>query len=214
MYRIYDESVLTSEPSMNVLQLDASILGDNSVSRALTQEIVESLRLGSAELKLTHLDLVADPVPVSDGRLLAARATAADARSADQQALVARADTAMAQLLAADLLVIGAPMYNFGIPSQLKAWIDLVSVAGVSFRYGPNGAEGMLTGKRAVIAATAGGQHAGQPSGLAHADYLKFLLNFLGLSDVRVVTAEGLAMGPAVREPALAAARAQIAALA
>lgn len=199
---------------MNVLHLDASILGEHSVSRQLTREIVESMRLGTAELQVTHRDLVADPVPVSDGALLAARNTPADARSAAQQALAATADTAVAQLLAADVLVIGAPMYNFSIPSQLKAWIDLVAVAGVTFRYGPNGAEGLLTGKRAVIVATAGGQHAGKPSGVAHADYLKLLLNFLGVQDVRVVTAEGLAMGPAVREPALAAARAQIAALA
>lgn len=199
---------------MNVLHLDASILGDHSVSRQLTQQIVEALRLGTADLTVTHRDLVADPVPVSDGALLAARGTPADARSTAQQALVAQADTAIAQLFAADLLVIGAPMYNFSIPSQLKAWIDLISVAGVTFRYGPNGAEGLLTGRRAVVVATAGGQHAGKPSGIAHADYLKLLLNFLGVQDVRVVTAEGLAMGPAVREPALAAARAQIAALA
>lgn len=161
-------------------------------------------------LRVSYRDLVADPVPVSDGALLGARALPAAERSAEQSALVSRADAVMAELLAADVLVIGAPMYNFSIPSQLKAWIDLVSVAGVTFRYGPNGAEGLLKGKRAVIVATAGGQHAGQPSGRAHVDYLRLLLAFLGVTDVQVIAAEGLAMGPQVREPALASARGQV----
>lgn len=141
---------------------------------------------------------------------LVARNTPAAERSAEQAALVHRAGTVIAELLAADRLVIGAPMYNPSIPGQLKAWIDLVSVAGVTFCYGPDGAEGLLKGKRAVIVATAGGQHAGRPSGRAHADCLQLLLSFLGVADVLVISAEGLAMGPAVREPALAWARALV----
>jgi FMN-dependent NADH-azoreductase len=199
---------------MNILHLDSSILGTHSVSRQLTAAVVQQLRAADASTGVSYRDLAADPVPVSDGDLLSARSTPADERSAEQVALVSRADVVMAELLAADVLVIGAPMYNFSIPSQLKTWIDLVSVAGVTFRYGPNGAEGLLQDKRAVIVATAGGKHAGQPSGRAHADYLKLLLSFLGVTDVRVVTAEGLAMGPEVREPALALARSQVAELA
>lgn len=199
---------------MNILHLDSSILGTHSVSRQLTADVVRQLRSADSSAHVSYRDLAADPVPVSDGALMVARATPAPERSAEQAALVSRADAVMAELLATDVLVIGAPMYNFSIPSQLKAWIDLVSVAGVTFRYGPNGAEGMLAHKRAIIVATAGGQHAGQPSGRAHADYLRLLLAFLGVSDVRVIAAEGLAMGPAVREPALAAARGQVAELA
>lgn len=199
---------------MKILHLDSSILGAHSVSRQLTSEVVQQLRAADGAAVVTYRDLAADPVPTSDGALLAARTTPAAQRSADQAALVQRADTVVAELLAADVLVLGAPMYNFSIPSQLKAWIDLVSVAGVTFRYGPNGAEGLLTGKRAVIVATAGGQHAGQPSGRAHADYLQLLLSFLGVSDVRVISAEGLAMGPTVRDPALASARVQVGELA
>lgn len=195
---------------MNILHLDSSILGAHSVSRQLAAEVVQQLRSGAATARVSYRDLVADPVPVSDGALLGARALPAAERSAEQAALVRRADAVMAELLAADVLVIGAPMYNFSIPSQLKAWIDLVSVAGVTFRYGPNGAEGLLKGKRAVIVATAGGQHAGQPSGRAHVDYLRLLLAFLGVTDVQVIAAEGLAMGPQVREPALASARGQV----
>jgi FMN-dependent NADH-azoreductase len=176
--------------------------------------VVQQLRSADSSARVRYRDLAADPVPASDGALMVARATPAPERSAEQAALVSRADAVMAELLATDVLVIGAPMYNFSIPSQIKAWIDLVSVAGVTFRYGPNGAEGMLKHKRAIIVATAGGQHAGQPSGRAHAGYLRLLLAFLGVSNVQLIAAEGLAMGPEVRDPALAAARGQVAELA
>lgn len=195
---------------MKLLHLDSSILGDQSVSRHLGRELVEAIRLAEAQVDLRYRDLAAEPPPAFDATLLAARALPAEARSAAQRELVARADAVLAEFVDADLLVIGAPMYNFGIPSQLKSWIDLVSVAGVTFRYGANGPEGLMKGKRALIVATSGGQHAGKP-GLGHVDYLQSLLNFLGVEDVRVITAEGLAMGPGVREPALAAARERIA---
>lgn len=198
---------------MKLLHLDSSILGEHSVSRRLTAEVVEAFRLGEPQVDTTYRDLAADPVPLIDATLLAARSRPAAERSADEQALVARADAVLAEFLAAETLVIGAPMYNFALPAQLKAWIDLITVAGVTFRYGAHGAEGLATVQRAIIVATAGGQHAGQPSGEAHADYLQRLLRFLGVADVRIVTAEGLAMGDAVRGPALEAARAQIAAL-
>lgn len=197
---------------MNVLHLDSSILADQSVSRTLTHEVVEALRLGEADLRVTYRDLALQAEPIADAALLAARATPADSRDAAQSTLVARADAVVAETLAADLIVIGAPMYNFGIPSQLKNWIDLNAVAGVTFRYAANGPEGLLGGRRAVIVATAGGRHAGQPSGAAHVDYLKVLLAFLGITDVSVVMAEGLKMGPEVRDAALGSARRAIAA--
>ncbi len=196
---------------MKLLHLDSSILGDHSVSRQLTREVVNAIHLAEPAVDLTYRDLATGLGLQVDGALLAARGLPPGQRTPAQQALVAQADAVMAEFLAAELLVIGAPMYNFSIPSQLKTWIDLVSVAGVTFRYGPDGHEGLATGKRVVIVATAGGQHAGQPSGQAHVDYLRQLLTFLGIRDIRVVTAEGLAMGPAVRDPALAAARARIA---
>ncbi len=199
---------------MKLLHLDSSILGDHSVSRQLTREVVNAIRLAEPAVDLSYRDLTTQIGLQVDGALIAARGLPPEQRSPTQQALVAQADAVMAEFLAAELLVIGAPMYNFGIPSQLKTWIDLVTVAGVTFRYGPNGPEGMAAGKRVVIVATAGVQHAGQPSGQAHVDYLRLLLGFLGIRDIRVITAEGLAMGPAVRDPALAAARARIAAVA
>lgn len=199
---------------MKLLHLDSSILGDQSVSRRLTAEVVEALRLGEAEVQVRHRDLAAEPPPAIDGTLMAARARPAAERDAAQQALVAQADALLQEFVDADVVVVGAPMYNFSIPSQLKAWIDHVTVAGVTFRYGATGPEGLMKGKRALVVATAGGRHAGQPTGRAHADYLALLLRFLGIDDVRTITAEGLAMGAEVRDPALAAARAEIQALA
>jgi FMN-dependent NADH-azoreductase len=200
---------------MNILHIDSSILGDNSVSRRLTHDLVEALSLASPQPVQRHYrDLAAAPVPAFDATLMAARATPAAERTPPQSALAREADAVLAEFVAADTLVIGAPMYNFAIPAQLKAWVDLITIAGVTFRYGAQGAEGLMTGKRALIVATAGGQHAGRPSGVAHADYLVQLLGFLGIADVRVLTAEGLAMGPQVREPAIAGAQAGIAELA
>ncbi|WP_348946468.1 NAD(P)H-dependent oxidoreductase [Chitinibacter sp. FCG-7] len=195
---------------MNLLHIDSSILGDHSVSRQLSKEVVESIRLAEPALNVTYRDVTSSATLHLDGQLLAAKGTPEQQRNAQQVHQVSIAEAVMAEFLAADVLVIGAPMYNFSIPSQLKAWIDMISVAGVTFKYGPNGAEGLAGDKRAVIVATAGGQHAGTPTGIAHIDYLRVLLGFLGISDIRVIAAEGLAMGPEVRDPALAAARAQL----
>lgn len=195
---------------MNLLHIDSSILGEHSVSRQLTKEVVESIRLAEPNASVTYRDVTSATTVHLDGQLLAAKGTPAPERNAQQAHQVSLAEAVMAEFLAADVLVIGAPMYNFSIPSQLKAWIDMITVAGVTFKYGANGPEGLAGGKRAVIVATAGGQHAGTPTGIAHIDYLRVLLGFLGISDIRVIAAEGLAMGPEVRDPALAAARAQL----
>jgi FMN-dependent NADH-azoreductase len=197
---------------MNLLHIDSSILGEQSVSRRLTSELVEALRLATPDpVSVSYRDLAAAPVPAFDADLMAARATPATERTPRQAQLARDADAVLAEFVAADTLVIGAPMYNFAVPAQLKAWVDLITIAGVTFRYGAQGPEGLMGGKRAIIVATAGGQHAGRPSGVAHTDYLVRLLGFLGIDDVRVLTAEGLAMGPQVREPAIAAAQAGIA---
>jgi FMN-dependent NADH-azoreductase len=197
---------------MNLLHIDSSILGEQSVSRRLTSELVEALLLATPDpVSVSYRDLAAAPVPAFDADLMAARATPATERTPRQEELARDADAVLAEFVAADTLVIGAPMYNFAVPAQLKAWVDLITIAGVTFRYGAQGPEGLMGGKRAIIVATAGGQHAGQPSGVAHTDYLVRLLGFLGIDDVRVLTAEGLAMGPQVREPAIAAAQAGIA---
>lgn len=195
---------------MNILHLDSSILGEASASRGLTRDIVASLLRANPDASATHRDLGTEVSGHFDAALLAARSTPPELRSVEARALAERADAVMAEFLAADLIVIGAPMYNFGLPSQLKTWIDLVAVAGKTFRYTEAGPEGLAGDKRVIIAATAGGHHAGQASGAAHIGYLKFLLGFLGITDIEVLTAEGLAIGPEQREASLTAARAAL----
>lgn len=177
---------------MKLLHIDSSILGENSASRALTAEIVAGLRVQHPGLQVTRYDLDAEPLPHLSAQSLA--------KSDPTEA--ARAERAMADFLDADVLVIGAPMYNFSIPSTLKAWIDRVAVAGKTFRYTAEGPEGLAKGKRAFLAITQGGVH--ELGGLSehHESYLRFVLGFVGISDVRVVRAQGLSQS-ASRERAL-----------
>ncbi|QDQ28731.1 FMN-dependent NADH-azoreductase [Chitinimonas arctica] len=199
---------------MKLLQIDSSILGEASVSRQLTRDVVEAWRTVEPGLALSYRDLGSEAPPHQSGASLAAYGTPAELRDAAQQHEAALSAGILDEFLAADAIVIAAPMYNFSIPSQLKAWIDRISVAGKTFRYGPNGPEGLVAGKRAIIVATAGGKHAGLPSGMGHVDFLKVVLGFLGITDITVIHAEGLNMGPAPREAALHAAGARIRALA
>lgn len=195
---------------MNVLHLDSSILGDASVSRKLTREVVEQLRGDDANLNVAYRDLATQPVAHLTGEILATRGTAVDHLN-ELQAREARLDDELhAELQAADVLVIGAPIYNFSVPTGLKAWIDRVAVAGRTFRYTDKGPEGLVKGKRAIVVATSGGMYADSPMDGAYVGYLKVLLGFLGITDVEVVRAEGLAMGDQVRAHALANARSRI----
>lgn len=179
---------------MNILHLDSSALGSNSASRTLTRAIVDALTLHHPQARVTHLDLDAEPLPHLTGRSLA-KADPAEA---------ARAERLLEDFLAADVLVIGAPMYNFAIPSTLKAWIDRVTVAGRTFRYTANGPEGLATGKRAILAISQGGVHApGGPSDFQQR-YLEFVLGFLGVTDVHAIRAGGLALSAEHRERAMA----------
>lgn len=185
---------------MNLLHIDSSVLGANSATRALGAAVVARYRASVPGLAVTYRDLEREPLPhLSAGSL--ARADPAEA---------ARAERTIAELEAADVLVLGAPMYNFSIPSTLKAWIDRVAIAGRSFRYREDGTpEGLLTGKRAVLVLAQGGIHAEHAPSEHHESYLKWMLSFLGINDIEVVRAQGLAMGEAAREQAMRAARSQ-----
>jgi FMN-dependent NADH-azoreductase len=187
---------------MNVLQIDSSILGTRSASRQLTRQAVEALRREHGSVELAYLDLDADPLPHLSGGSLAGAKPAEDERAA----------RVMDQFLAADVLVIGAPMYNFTIPSTLKAWIDRIAVAGKTFRYTANGPEGLATGKRAIVISTTGGEHAWGGPSEHQQSYLDFMLRFLGITDIRHITAAGLARGGDSRQRALAAAESELAA--
>jgi FMN-dependent NADH-azoreductase len=202
--------------NMQLLHIDSSVLGPNSASRALSAEIVArqiALRPG---LNVVRRDLAADAAfHLSSAHLAAWQGNAV--ADADLGADLAKGGAYLDELLAADIIVIGAPMYNFSIPSQLKAWIDRVVVAGKTFRYGANGAEGLLKNRKVFIASSRGNVYAaGSPAAALehHESYLTGVLSFIGLTDVTIVRAEGLAFGPEAKEAAMLRARENIASMA
>ncbi|MCG8907054.1 FMN-dependent NADH-azoreductase [Pseudomonas sp. DP-17] len=196
---------------MKLLHIDSSILGDNSASRQLSAELVAAWPAAEPGVEVTYRDLAADAISHLSSASLVAAGTPAELRDAAQKHEAALGEKSIEEFLGADAIVIGAPMYNFSIPSQLKAWIDRIAVAGKTFRYTENGPEGLAGGKKVIIVSTAGGIHAGQPSGIAHENYLELVLNFLGITDIEVVRAEGLAYGDEPRRNAIAGAKASIA---
>ena len=203
---------------MHVLHLDSSILGPGSVSRTLSAGIVARLTAADPALSVTYRDLAADPVPhLSGNYLFAAQSVTGDHAPAVQDDL-ALGGAVLREFLAADTVVIGVAFYNFGIPSQLKAWLDRILIAGQTFRYGTDGRpEGLCGGKRGILGVARGGFYGpGSPvEASEHAEsHLRTAFGFMGVRDIEVVTAEGIAIGPDQRAAALAGAEAQIAALA
>jgi FMN-dependent NADH-azoreductase len=196
---------------MKLLHIDSSILGDNSASRQLSAELVAAWAAAEPGVEVTYRDLAADAISHLSSASLVDAGTPTELRDAAQKHEAALGEKSIEEFLGADAIVIGAPMYNFSIPSQLKAWIDRIAVAGKTFRYTESGPEGLAGGKKVIIVSTAGGIHAGQPSGIAHENYLELVLNFLGITDIEVVRAEGLAYGDEPRRNAIAGAQASIA---
>ena len=201
-----------------ILHVDSSPLGEASASRRLTADIVAALRAAAPGARVLRRDLAAAPLGHLSGTTLQGwGATDLAALAPEARAEAELSEAVIAEFLAADTLVVGAPMYNFSIPSQLKAWIDRVVRAGRTFRYGDKGPVGLATGKRAIIASSRGGAYSGDAArqALDHQEaYLRTVLGFVGISDVTVVRAEGLAMGEAARAASLAAAARDIAGLA
>ncbi|KZN19851.1 MULTISPECIES: FMN-dependent NADH-azoreductase [Pseudomonas] len=195
---------------MKLLHIDSSILGDNSASRQLSGEVVKTWQAAEPGVVVTYRDLADDAISHFSAATLVAAGTAAELRNAAQQHEADLSAQALAEFIAADAVVIAAPMYNFTIPTQLKAWIDRIAVAGQTFRYTEAGPEGLCGGKKVVIVSTSGGLHAGQATGVAHEDYLKVLFGFLGITDIEFVRAHGLAYGDEVRTKAMSDAQAHI----
>lgn len=193
---------------MNTLLRIDSSLGDGESNR-LTARYATAHAAAHPGARVIERDLARDPVPHLTRERFAAFTTAPDARSPQQHDIVAESDRLVAELRHADKIVLGLPMYNFGVPSTLKAYFDHVARAGVTFRYGANGPEGLLAGKRAVVVATRGGRHAGTALDTESA-YVRDFLAFLGIVDVEFVYAEGLALGAEARAQALADAQARI----
>ena len=193
----------------NVLRIDSSLFGSASASKQLADELIAQLEKGHQLSSVTHRDLTAPQIPHLDSELLNALGVPAEQRDPKQQQRVAQADQLIEELQQANILIIGAPMYNFAVPSVLKSWFDHVARAGVTFRYGDNGPEGLLNIKQAYVITSRGGIHKGKTSDSETA-FLRTMLGFLGIGDVEFIYAEGLNMGDGQREAGLHAARQQI----
>jgi FMN-dependent NADH-azoreductase len=190
---------------MKLLHIDSSVLGPHSVSRQVSAAIVDRLQKATPDLHVTYRDLTATPLAHLSGSHLAAAQGAVPEAVALQQDLAA-GQTVLEEFLAADIVVIGAPMYNFTIPSQLKAWIDRILVAGKTFKYSTQGVEGLAGNKRVIIAISRGGFYgAGTPSAAAeHLEtYLHSVFSFIGIANPEIIVAEGVQIGPEQREKAL-----------
>jgi FMN-dependent NADH-azoreductase len=180
---------------MNILQINASARREGANSTRIADAIVARLRSAKPDARLTIRDLAAQPHPVMDEAALTALSTPAEQRTPEQAERVALDDSLIAEVQAADVIVLGVPMYNFGVPAQLKNWIDGIARAGVTFRYTETGPVGLLSGRRVYVALARGGRYRGTPAD-TQVPYLKTVLGFLGMTDVRFIYAEGLNMGP------------------
>ena len=191
---------------MNILELKSSIYLDGGQSSVLADEFVAGQKAADPMTRVVVRDLARDPIPHIDAERFKAFAAAEPARDAPAQQIVDFSDSLIEELRRAELIVIGLPMYNFGIPSTLKAYFDHIARAGQTFKYTDKGPVGLLTGKRALIFATRGGLYQGTPLDTQTA-YIRAFLGFLGITDVEFVYVEGLAMGDASRQQSLTRAR-------
>jgi FMN-dependent NADH-azoreductase len=185
---------------MKLLHIDSSILGEQSASRELSAAIVRRELRAHPGIEVSYRDLASDALP----HLSSVHLAKTDAKEAKRSA------EALDEFVAADVVVIGAPMYNFSVPSQLKAWIDRILVAGKTFRYSEKGPEGLVGGKRVILAVTRGGVTAPGAGTDFLEDYLRHVFLFIGVANVSVVGAEGLSLSPDHRRSAMAAAHARI----
>jgi len=198
---------------MKILQVNASIRPEGANSTRLANDIVARLQAANPNARLTVRDLGADPHPMLDAAALGALFTPAEQRTETQAARVALDDALIAEVQAADAIVLGVPMYNFGVPAQLKNWIDAVARNGVTFRYTANGPEGLLKGRKVYVGLARGGRYRGTEAD-SQVPYLRTVLGFLGMTDVQFVYAEGLNMGEDAARQGFAEAEAEIAAIA
>src|SRR5262249_4206633 len=201
--------------AMKLLHIDSSALGGGSVSRQLTQAIVAGWRDAHPDLAVVYRDLAADPPPHFSPALAGAMFGKPEDLSPAQRADLALSEALISEFLAADAVVIGAPMYNFSIPSQLKAWIDRITQKGRTFAYTEKGPVGLAGGKRVIIASSRGGIYSDEARRALdfQESYLRGVLSFFGVTDVTMVRAEGVNISPEAKAQAVAAAHAEAAAL-
>ncbi len=192
-------------PSIKILRIDSSARGDGSETRALNDRLISRIE-ATADITVIHRDLAADAPGFVNEAWVGANFTDPDARSVTQAAQLEASDALVAELEAADVIVIGAPIYNFNIPAVLKAWIDMVARAGVTFRYGENGPEGLLKDKKAYVVMASGGVTMGSAMDFA-LPYIRYILGFIGIHDVEFISAAEVKDDPRRLDAALAGAQ-------
>jgi len=201
---------------MKLLHIDSGILGTASVSRQLSSALVTQYRARHPGVEVVRRDLVAVPLSHLNGEQFFAAGADASQGSPEMQATLEENRKVLEEFLSADVIVLGAPMYNFGIPSQLKAWIDRIAVRGKTFAYSSQGPKGLAGGKTVIIASARGGLYsAGMPAASwdHQENYLKAVFGFLGITDIRFLRAEGLNISPENKQKALEAAEQDVARL-
>ncbi len=199
---------MTASTPLNVLEVQASARGEGSISRDLTADLIAALEARHGDLNVTRRDL-AKGLPFIDEAWVAANFTPDEDRTSTHRQILSRSDDLVAELQAADVIVIGAPMYNFSVPAVLKAWIDMIARARLTFEYTENGPRGLLEGKKAYVVVPSGGVPVGSPADFA-TPYLRHALKFVGITDVEFIGAQGADRG---NDEALDSARARIAEL-
>ena len=192
-----------------LLRLDSSLFSNNGVSSQLSDELVEKLQQKYPELEVVQKDFAKTPIPHQDASYIQAISTSAEERTDEMKEKAAFSDGLIKEVQDADAIVIGLPMYNFGVPSMLKAWFDHIARAGTTFQYTENGPVGLLKGKKVYLVTTRGGFHKDAPTD-TQIPFVKTFLNFVGLDDVEIIYAEGLNLGEDSREKGIETAKAQI----
>lgn len=199
----------------NILYINSSVRNNGSISRQMSGEFITKLKAVQPTSTVVERDLTAAPVPHLTEQMMGAYFTPADQRTAAQNETVKVSDNLVAEIMAADIVIIAAPMYNFSVSSTLKAWIDHIARAGLTFKYGANGPEGMVKGKKFYIFTARGGVYSEGPAKVMdfHETYLRAVFGFLGITDITFIHSEGLAMGEDAVNTALANSRTAIAGL-
>lgn len=188
-----------------ILHINSSVRNNDSISRKVTSDFVAKWKAKDAQTTVVERDLAINPPPHLNEKTLGAFFTAPDQRTAEQNEIAKLSETLVQELFDADVIVIGAPMYNFSITSGLKAWIDQVARAGITFKYGENGPVGLVNGKKVYVFTARGGVYSHGPAAAMdfHETYLRAVLGFIGLKDVTFIHSEGLSMGAVGVEKAL-----------
>lgn len=195
--------------TQTLLQINTSLFAGGGQSSQLAERFVADYLAAHPGTVRVLRDVASQPLPHLDGARFSAFVTPADARDAAQQAVIAESDALIAELKAADVIVLGLPMYNFGVPSQLKAYLDHLARAGVTFRYTANGPEGLIGDRKLTVLATRGGLHRGQPSDSQTA-FVQTFFNFIGIRSIEFVYAEGLNINAQLKDEAIARAHGEI----